>query len=76
MLKINGKDESSYIGKTVSEYIKSADYKQSALAVELNNEILSKKAYDTTVLKDNDVLEIVWNQFQECFRAYFWNKKQ
>ena len=52
MLKINGKDESSYIGKTV-------DYKQSALAVELNNEILSKKAYDTTVLKDNDVLEIV-----------------
>ena len=45
MLKINGKDESSYIGKTVSEYIKSADYKQSALAVELNNEILSKKAY-------------------------------
>ena len=59
MLKINGKDESSYIGKTVSEYITSADYKQSALAVELNNEILSKKAYDTTVLKDNDVLEIV-----------------
>lgn len=59
MLKINGKDESSYIGKTVSEYIKSTDYKQSALAVELNNEILSKKAYDTTVLKDNDVLEIV-----------------
>ena len=37
MLKINGKDESSYIGKTVSEYIKSADYKQSALAVELNS---------------------------------------
>ncbi len=66
MLKINGKDESSYIGKTVSEYIKSADYKQSALAVELNNEILSKKAYDTTVLKDNDVLEIV------CFMGGGW----
>ena len=59
MLKINGKHESSYIAKTDTEYIKSPDYKQSALAVELNNEILSKKAYDTTVLKDNDVLEIV-----------------
>ena len=59
MLKINGKDEVHTLVKTVSEYIKSADYKQSALAVELNNEILSKKAYDTTVLKDNDVLEIV-----------------
>lgn len=43
MLKINGKDESSYIGKTVSEYIKSADYKQSALAVELNNEFFPKR---------------------------------
>ena len=39
MLKINGKDESSYIGKTVSEYIKSADYKHLPLPVELNNEI-------------------------------------
>lgn len=59
MLKINGKDESSFIGKTVKEYLVSADYKQSALAVELNEDILSKSLYDATVLKDGDVMEVV-----------------
>lgn len=59
MLKINGKDESSFIGKTVKEYLVSADYKQSALAVELNENILSKSLYDATVLKDGDVMEVV-----------------
>ena len=46
-------------GKTVSQYILQTDYNISRVAIELNGDILPKSQYDSTILNDNDVVEIV-----------------
>lgn len=58
MVKVNGK-VIDMAGKTVSEYLISTNYDPKRIAVERNGEIVFKSQYDSTVLKDGDVLEIV-----------------
>ena len=58
MVTINGVATDA-AGKTVAEYIASSNYDPQVIAVELNEDIVSKKDYDTTVLKDGDTLEVV-----------------
>lgn len=58
MVKVNGK-EMDIAGESISEFLKSTDYDLRVIAVERNEEIVLKSMYDKTVLKDEDVVEIV-----------------
>lgn len=59
MITINGKTIGLSENITVSEYLKQNQYRPERIAIELNGSILPKSAYDSTVLKDEDVMEIV-----------------
>lgn len=58
MVKVNG-EMIDIAGKTVSEYLTFTEYNPKRIAVERNGEIVFKSQYDTTVLEDGDVLEVV-----------------
>ena len=44
---------------SVTEYLKACNYVPVQVVVELNEEIIKRENYDTTVLKDGDVVEIL-----------------
>ncbi len=46
-------------GQKLTEYLEEAGFAGKRIAVELNEEILPKAQYDSCILKDGDVLEIV-----------------
>ena len=58
MVKINGK-QLDIAGKTLAEYLAGTDYNPKRIAVEKNGEIVPKTQYDTTILQDDDTLEVV-----------------
>ncbi|MCH5201326.1 MAG: sulfur carrier protein ThiS [Oscillospiraceae bacterium] len=58
MVKINGV-QSDIAGKTVAQYLETTDYNRSRIAVEKNGEIVPRSEYDSTVLQDGDVVEVV-----------------
>ncbi len=58
MVTING-EEKNCVGMTVSQYLENTAYDPRRIAVERNGDIVPKAAYADTVLKDNDVLEVV-----------------
>lgn len=58
MVKVNG-EMIDIAGKNISEYLTFTEYNPKRIAVERNGEIIFKSQYDTTVLEDGDVLEVV-----------------
>ena len=58
MVKING-TELDAAGKTVAQYLETTEYNRSRIAVERNGEIVPKSQYDSTVLQEGDVVEVV-----------------
>ena len=52
-------EDDENIARIVKEYLEQNGYVISQIAVELNEEILPKTEYVSTVLKDGDVMEIV-----------------
>ena len=58
MVKINGEQQAA-AGKSVSTYLEETGYDSRAVAVEYNEEILPKDAYASTIMKEDDVIEIV-----------------
>lgn len=58
MVYINGCEQAAN-GKTVVDIINEMNIDIRTIAVELNEEIVSKADYDKTTLKDGDVLEVV-----------------
>ena len=58
MVKING-ELREHSGRTVSEMLEIEGYSSQRVAVELNERIVPKAEYDTTVLSDDDVVEVV-----------------
>ena len=58
MVFVNGKEQAEN-GKTVEDIINEMNIDKRTIAVELNEEIVSKADYDSTTLKDGDVLEVV-----------------
>lgn len=58
MVFVNGKEQAAN-GKTVEDIINEMNIDKRTIAVELNEEIVSKADYDKTTLKDGDVLEVV-----------------
>ena len=59
MLKINGKDASDAIGRSLTQYLRDRNYKPAHVVVELNEAIIQKDHYEHTILKDGDVVEIL-----------------
>ncbi|MBP5362905.1 MAG: sulfur carrier protein ThiS [Ruminococcus sp.] len=58
MLTINGR-EYDLNGKTVSEALAELGYGEQRVAVELNESIVPKDQYNSTVLYEGDHLEVV-----------------
>jgi len=58
MVKVNG-IELDIAGKTLGEYLASSSYDKGRIAVEINCRIVPKSAYDSTVLNDQDSVEVV-----------------
>ena len=59
MLTVNGKHISLTEPVTVADYLEQNKYVPSQIAVELNEEILSRSEYSHTFLKNGDIMEIV-----------------
>ena len=59
MIQINGKNIPIDKPIRLTDYLKEHQYRNEMIAVELNEEIISKDDYSQTLLKDGDVLEIV-----------------
>lgn len=58
MVTING-TERDIAGSTVAEYLSSAGYDITRIAVELGGDIVPKSRYGITVFRDGDTAEIV-----------------
>lgn len=58
MVKINGEYKNA-VGKSVSEYLTENGYDIKRVAVELNGDILPKAQYESTILNDEDSVEVV-----------------
>ena len=58
MVKVNG-EMMDVNGKTVTELLNENGYDPKRVAVEVNLEIVPKSQYDSTILKDDDSVEVV-----------------
>lgn len=58
MITVNG-EEQAYEKVTLLEFLKGAGYRLETVAVEINEEIISKGTYETTYLCDEDKIEII-----------------
>lgn len=58
MVQINGEAVNA-AGKTIGVYLKDTGIDPQRVAVEYNGKILSKDAYDSTQMSNDDVVEIV-----------------
>ena len=59
MVTINGHSIELKSSITIADYLAQNNYKTDRIAVELNETIIPKDSYASTILKDGDVLEIV-----------------
>ena len=59
MITVNGEKRTLENPVTVTECLKACNYVPVQVVVELNEEIIKRETYDTTVLKDGDVVEIL-----------------
>lgn len=57
MITLNGKKSESY--KTLNELLEKNSYRRELIAVEINGVIIKKADYDTTVINDGDIIEVV-----------------
>ena len=55
MVKING-EEYQYENKQLTAVLEELNYDKTRIAVEINEEIVPKVCYDTTILKDGDTV--------------------
>lgn len=58
-MKINGVKKEYPPNLSVSEMLIREGFVKERVAVELNEEIVAKDVYDTTILEDEDVVEVV-----------------
>lgn len=59
MIQVNGKEATAAEGMSVAAYLAGSGYRVERIAVEYNGEILPKTGYESVLLKDGDVLEVV-----------------
>lgn len=58
-MKVNGEQEFLEEAISLAELLAAKGYASSKVAVELNGRIVSRTEYASTILQDEDVLEIV-----------------
>lgn len=58
-MKVNGEKFEFREGMTVSDLIADMGFSEAMVAVELNLDILPRDSFSSTVLKENDCLEVV-----------------
>ncbi len=58
MIQVNGTPVEA-AGKTLQQYLDTTNYNPARIAVERNGEIVPKRLYGETVLRDDDVIEVV-----------------
>lgn len=58
MVKINGR-ELNIAGKSLADYLTTANYDSKRIAVERNENIIPKSQYAETMLMDGDSIEVV-----------------
>ncbi len=58
-MKVNGEIFEFREGMTVSNLIAEMDFSEAMVAVELNLDILPRDSFSSTVLKENDFIEVV-----------------
>ncbi|MFC1855727.1 sulfur carrier protein ThiS [Thermodesulfobacteriota bacterium] len=56
---VNGKNHTFKEGTTLSEMIKALDLDITGMIVERNLEVVTKSAYDSTLLQEGDNLELI-----------------
>ena len=59
VIRVNGTEEAYSDEMTVMEYVSAKGYRTNRIAVERNGQIVPKSAYESTVIKDGDSLEVV-----------------
>lgn len=59
VIRVNGTEEACSEEMTVMEYVSAKGYRTNRIAVERNGQIVPKNAYESTVIKDGDSLEVV-----------------
>lgn len=59
MIQLNGEPISNYEQKTLQNLLTTLNYDLTKIAVERNGEIIPKSQYGTTILNENDVIEVV-----------------
>ena len=58
-MKVNGEKIEFREGMTVSELVAEMGFSEAMVAVELNIDILPRDSFSSTVLKENDCIEVV-----------------
>lgn len=59
MLFINSEPMDAFIGKSVLEFLNWRGLGDACIAVEINRHIIPKESFSTTVLNDDDSVEII-----------------
>jgi thiamine biosynthesis protein thiS len=58
-MKVNGEKFDFREGMTVSDLVAEMGFSEAMVAVELNLDILPRDSFSSTVLKENDCIEVV-----------------
>ena len=59
IVKLNGEEKEIDNALTISQLLESLGIAKGNVAIELNENVILKRKYEYTILKDNDCLEIV-----------------
>lgn len=59
MIRVNGENQENFEQKSLLELLTALNYDTARIAVEKNGEIIPKSKYDTTILSENDLIEVV-----------------
>ena len=59
MIILNGNKTNGFENLSVLELVQKNGYRIERIAVEYNGSILPKSEYETTVIKENDLIEVV-----------------
>ena len=59
MIYVNGEEKNGYEGLTLEAFIQKENFEKARIAAEINGQIVSKQAYEKTVLKPGDTVQIV-----------------
>ena len=59
LIKVNGEDKSVPQNTSILELLESLKINKDRVVIEMNKKILKKESFDSTLLSENDQLEIV-----------------